>query len=341
LARLAFTARLLPPQVTGGLERWSDVTRTTLSLQHSVTDLGNRGGRANQIPYLLRLRHRIRKSRTEVDGIDASDASLAAMVTGHGVPAWARIHGLDFLARTPGYQSYVRRFVPRFEAVVANSSATRDLFCRRFDFPPAQVSVIHPVPYIAPLERKTRPSKTAVFVGRLVPRKGIVEFVERVWPHVSHEVPEAKLKVIGDGPERSRLVQAVAKSGVGNSVVLCGAAGEDVKREHLADARVGIMFNQGRKGDWEGFGMVAAENASIGMPTVGTDIEGLRDSIVDGVTGVRVMAGDDEAFAMATIHHLTTDSPMDASRMRQEAVNRWGQDRFAQQYLAFVESMLG
>ncbi len=49
----------------------------------------------------------------------------------------------------------------------------------------------------------------------------------------------------------------------------------------------------------EGFGNVVIEAAAMGVPTIGTDIVGLRDSIVNGETGLLVSPKDADALANA------------------------------------------
>jgi phosphatidylinositol alpha-1,6-mannosyltransferase len=310
-----------------------------LARSNSIVDLSNSGGRRQQLSYLLGLRGRIRREAASVDGIDSSDASLAGMVTGQGVPCWARVHGLDFMARHPGYRTYLRRYVPRLDAVVTNSIGTQEQFCKQFKFPIERAPVIHPIPYLQKLARSPSATPTAVFVGRLVARKGVVEFVDRVWPLILEQSPTAQFVIIGDGPQRARLLRAIRKKGLSRSVKFLGGVGEEEKRRVLATANVGIMYNQSVPGDWEGFGMVAAENALIGLPTVGTDLEGLRDSIVDGLTGTRVPPNDPQRFASTVVQHLH-DPNLDSRRMSEEAELRWGPGRFARQYLAFVEKMV-
>ena len=60
------------------------------------------------------------------------------------------------------------------------------------------------------------------------------------------------------------------------------------------------------------------EAASAGVPTVGFDVAGVRDSVVDGVTGL--LAADDDGFADAWIALATDDARRramaDAARSR-------------------------
>ena len=50
-------------------------------------------------------------------------------------------------------------------------------------------------------------------------------------------------------------------------------------------------------GDMEGFGITLIEAAVHGLPSVASDIEGIRDAVLDGETGYLVEEGDADAFA--------------------------------------------
>jgi phosphatidylinositol alpha-1,6-mannosyltransferase len=49
-------------------------------------------------------------------------------------------------------------------------------------------------------------------------------------------------------------------------------------------------------GDAEGFGIVVIEATARGVPVVATGIEGLRDAVIDGVTGTLVPERDVTAW---------------------------------------------
>jgi glycosyltransferase involved in cell wall biosynthesis len=55
----------------------------------------------------------------------------------------------------------------------------------------------------------------------------------------------------------------------------------------------------------EGWGLTVVEANACGVPVVGSDVPGLRDSIQDGVTGFLVPYGDADAFAKRTVDLLT------------------------------------
>ena len=76
----------------------------------------------------------------------------------------------------------------------------------------------------------------------------------------------------------------------------------------------------------EDFGLVPVEAQACGTPVVGLDAGGVRDTVVDGVTGALVAAQDPVAFASALREVL--DAGMDAGACCTQAL-RFSRDRFA------------
>jgi glycosyltransferase involved in cell wall biosynthesis len=130
-------------------------------------------------------------------------------------------------------------------------------------------------------------------LGRLVPHKR-VEVALRVWPRV-RDATGGELVVVGDGPEMARL-RALA----GPGVTFTGAVDEARK-----GAELGAAWLLVHPAHHEGWGTVVMEAAAAGVPTVGFDVPGVRDSVVDGVTGL--LARDEAGFAEAWIA-LATDA---------------------------------
>ena len=72
---------------------------------------------------------------------------------------------------------------------------------------------------------------------------------------------------------------------------------------------------------WESFGLVLAEAMSLGVPCVGTSVDGIPEVIVDGETGLLVPAGEPEALAKAL--SLLLDDPALAERMGKAGLQRY------------------
>lgn len=109
---------------------------------------------------------------------------------------------------------------------------------------------------------------TMVFLGRLSANKR-PDHAIKAFLVVRKFLPSAKLWIIGDGPERIRL-QEYAIDGV----QFLGRLGDDEKIRRLASAHL-LLVTSVR----EGWGMVVSEAAFLGVPSVGYNVDGLRDSL--------------------------------------------------------------
>lgn len=118
------------------------------------------------------------------------------------------------------------------------------------------------------------PEPLFVAVGRLVEYKRI-DLLLRLWERV-RPVTGGRLVIVGDGPERDRLTQLA-----GPGVEFAGHVSEAEKHRLLCAAW--LLLHPSAV---EGWGLVVTEAATRETPTVAFDVPGLRDSVVDGETGV-------------------------------------------------------
>ena len=93
----------------------------------------------------------------------------------------------------------------------------------------------------------------------------------------------------------------------------------------------------------EGFGNVALEAASCGLPTIGFDVVGLRDSIAHGVSGVRVPLGNTEEVAQLLADHLVRPGKFRAAfpQARAWATARFGREVQWNAFLDYFRSLVG
>ncbi|WP_405993536.1 glycosyltransferase family 4 protein [Streptomyces sp. NBC_00986] len=132
-------------------------------------------------------------------------------------------------------------------------------------------------------ERSAEPLFVAV--GRLVEYKRI-DLLLRLWERV-RPVTGGRLLIVGDGPERERLEQLA-----GPGVEFTGHVSEARKHELLCAAWLLLHPSA-----LEGWGLVVTEAAARETPAIAFDVPGLRDSVVDGETGV--LARGESSFAAA------------------------------------------
>jgi glycosyltransferase involved in cell wall biosynthesis len=116
-----------------------------------------------------------------------------------------------------------------------------------------------------------------VYAGRLKRAKR-PDHAIRAFKIVKEEIPNAELWVIGDGPYKKDL-ERIAVDGV----KFFGGLSNEHRRRLLA--RAWVLVNPSVR---EGFGLNVLEANALGTPCVAYDVAGLRDSIIDGRTGLLV-----------------------------------------------------
>jgi glycosyltransferase involved in cell wall biosynthesis len=115
-----------------------------------------------------------------------------------------------------------------------------------------------------------------VGLGRLVPHKRFelaVEAFNQIQPLIG-----GRLVIAGEGPERAKLLDLA-----GPGVEIPGRISEADKRDLLQGAWLMV-----HPASHEGWGLVITEAAAYGTPSLAFRVPGLKDSIVDGMSGVLV-----------------------------------------------------
>lgn len=175
---------------------------------------------------------------------------------------------------------------------------------------------------------------TIAFAGRFVPEKGVRTLVE-AFAIVAADRPEARLLLVGDGPERPAIEARATALGLAGRVAITGWVDHPTVERHLASAAV-----QAVPSEWaEPFGIVAAEALARGTPVVATNVGGLAEIIDDDVTGLLVEPGDATALARALLR-LLGDAGLRgrlARAGRVAAAERFGAERFIDAMLEVYE----
>ena len=167
--------------------------------------------------------------------------------------------------------------------------------------------------------RRSHPGTLILFVGRMVPYKGL-----DVLLHAMVDVP-ATAVLVGDGPQRGRLEALARELGISSKVIF---AGELEERELTAWYRACDIFALPSTTRAEAFGVVQAEAMICGKPVVSTRLPtGVPWVNLDGESGIVVPPGDRAALSIA-LRTLTSDPQM---RLRMGAAAR---ERAEQEFTA-------
>ncbi len=136
-------------------------------------------------------------------------------------------------------------------------------------------------------------------VCRLVSWKGTGDVLDAV------EALDApiRLVILGDGPERYRLAERVARSPtLRDRVELAGAVDRDTVHAYMQASDLLVLASL-----YEGLSHVVLEAMAAGLPVVASDVSGNRELITDGVNGLLVPYGDADRLAEA-IEALRSDT---------------------------------
>jgi glycosyltransferase involved in cell wall biosynthesis len=142
-----------------------------------------------------------------------------------------------------------------------------------------------------------------------------IDVALRAFALVRAELPEARLLIMGRGPDEGRLRRLTTELGLDEAVEFRGFQPWDelVRTLH----RCHVFLNPSPK---EGWGLTVIEANQCGLPVVASDRPGLRDSVRHGETGELVPWGDERAMADAALSLLRDQARWTA---RSEAARRW------------------
>jgi glycosyltransferase involved in cell wall biosynthesis len=108
-----------------------------------------------------------------------------------------------------------------------------------------------------------------------------------------------RASIVGDGPDRPGVEEAVRKTGSADRIELLGER-EDVM-ELLAGSDVFVLSSRS-----EGMPVSVLEAMAAGLPVIASGVGGLPELVADGETGLLVPA-DDRAALVAALSRLLTD----------------------------------
>jgi len=138
-------------------------------------------------------------------------------------------------------------------------------------------------------EKKER-SFTIGFLGRIKKYKSIDHLLQ-AFDLVKTEIADAKLVIIGDGDYLPALRKAASKMKHRDDVTFTGYVPGKEKVRLIRG--LDVVVNTSSK---EGWGLTVIEANACGIPVIGTNVPGLRDSILDEETGLLYQYGDIEAL---------------------------------------------
>jgi L-malate glycosyltransferase len=114
--------------------------------------------------------------------------------------------------------------------------------------------------------------------------------------------PAVKLRIVGDGTERERLIALVSELGISEYVEFAPRVANRFVPDELGKLDIYVAASRS-----ESFGVAVLEASSCGLPVIVSRVGGLPEVVVDGVTGYCIETENVEAFADAILRMIRDD----------------------------------
>ncbi len=190
--------------------------------------------------------------------------------------------------RTQALKAARTRALRRARAVVVPSRYLAEI-AAAWGLDRSRITVLHnPAPALVVTPATCAPG-TFAFVGRLTRQKDLDVAIDAV-----ANVPGARLVVVGDGPDRSRLEQRAESSLGRDRIEFVGALPREEALAILAGSEACVISSA-----WENFPHAAVEALALGVPVVATAVGGVPEIVHDGENGLLVPPGSSEAMTGA------------------------------------------
>jgi len=271
---------------------------------------------------------------------------------GVGVPL-ARLFGAAYVVFAYSFELSPKRLfrVKRWafhsaDAIIAISNFTRSALIDLYGVSPARVQLIRPgvdTEVFSPNGQVPKRSTLGLLpedlvlltVGRLERKHRYKGFdrVIRLLAALLPDIPRVRLLVVGEGDDRRYLEGLAQKLGVASRVRFTGPVSNDFLPLLYRNADLFVLpSGTPNEGPFqaEGYGIVFAEAAASGTPSVGYRVGGAVDAVKDGVSGILT---DPDEFALAGAVRTLLLDPQRLKQLgstaRDHAVREFGWDRSA------------
>ncbi len=261
------------------------------------------------------------------------------------IPVITTLHGTDItlVGADRSYLPITRYGLQQSDGVTAVSRFLKQATIETFDFDEIEVipNFICPNHYRkieeSALKDELAPNgeKLLVHVSNFRAVKRPVDCVE-ILAKVLRKGADARLVMVGDGPEFSAVVHRAKSLNVSERLEMVG------KQANISDY-VGIADISLLPSELESFGLAALEAQACEVPVVASRVGGIPEVVTDGETGFLSDVGDtdkmsEDAFRLLSDANL---SKKFGERGRESAIARYNAEKIIPQYIAFYEKVLG
>ena len=260
------------------------------------------------------------------------------------VPVITTLHGTDItlVGADRSYLPITRYGLQQSDGVTAVSKFLKQATIETFDFDDIEVipNFICGCHYRrlpeSPLRDELAPNgeRLLVHVSNFRAVKRPLDCVE-ILARVRSKGGNARLVMVGDGPERGAAIYRAEQLNVKDDVLFVGKQASIP--HYLGVADVFLLPSE-----LESFGLAALEAQACEVPVVSTRIGGIPEVISEGETGYLSDVGDVEKMSEDTLRLIGDEDLRRAfgEKGRELALQRYGSDKIIPQYISFYEKIV-
>jgi len=333
-ARIILVTRKWPPSI-GGMETYAkkisqELLKYTKVRVYALSTNNHRSvpGIGALVLFGVLTSFRMIFRRKRIDHILIGDLAtwplaLAALMRSPRMNVVIAAHGTDvsyaFRSTVKGrlYKLYLLLAVRIFRKalIIANSKATESRV-KKIGFQRTKV-----IPLAADgsnLSPSGQHSNNILFVGRIIPLKGLSWFVKEVLPRLPENI---RLDVAGQILDRAE-AKVLTHPRVHYLKTLNG---NDLKSAYAKAMAVVVPNISVSTNEYEGFGLVATEAAASGGIVLAANLDGLKDAVMNNQTGYLLTAEKPEVWIdkIIEISSWTISQRLEFIRSSMEACRQW------------------
>jgi teichuronic acid biosynthesis glycosyltransferase TuaC len=170
---------------------------------------------------------------------------------------------------------------------------------------------------------------TVLGVGRFIPTKGFHILLEAFAKFSKLLNQQARLVLVGDGPQHEALLQRAADLDIHSSVEMVGFIDQEKLVKYYQEADVFCLPSFS-----EGFPCVVVEAMACGKPVVASRVGGIAE-VVDAQSGILVAPGDADTLCDALLH--AQKRTWDGEIIRKKILEGFGWDKWVETILKLID----
>lgn len=259
---------------------------------------------------------------------------VLSVLRSHGTPFILHVHGTIFENDRGAFRRNVRDATWVCAVSEAVAQSIRDDCSRTAPITVIRNGLPDPLPSTIPFDPR---SPSVAMIGRLSEEKGFDDGL-RALARVRDSVPNLTIRLAGNGPELDSLRHLAGELGLLDSIEFFGELAHERALRVIAGCDITLVPSK----RIEGFSLIAAEAALLERPVIATNVGGLAETVLDGVTGILVPPASPIAVSEHIVH-LLADTNLRLSlgtAARTRALAMFGHERFIDEIAELYDRVL-